>query len=601
MRFKYLDDAGDICELIDWHNDHSDIVVLDFETTDKDPRKAQLLEIQMMGREEDEAVMFDGRHLPLLEGVGVTQVFHNFKYDWKVAALHGTDFMTGPREVRDTMLMHHLADENKEHGLDAIVQETYGDDYKAKFWAEFKAYGDAPLERRLDYGCRDIVYTRRLYRTLCDRLHADGVPPSLVEHVHRLALALYRTELQGIKVDLGFTVEMGSALKAQIGTAERELRALGGYHCEAVELDMWAAQINKLYTPKGKKWQTHPKPEFNFAASGQVVTLLYDQLGLPAQIDKKTKRRTADDKALEALEAQHPIVPKLRELRKYSKMYGSFIEGVLDKVQDGRIYPSFNVNGTVTGRISHSEPNMGQMPSKGEWAKIRGIFVPEAGNKLITCDYGQLEVCIEAHFSGDKNLLRILNEGLSKHDITNDELKLGNRGLAKTLNFAMQYRCSVYKVAELVGCSQEEAQGIFDRYWQVYAGVQEVFEECCAKVRKGEHIVNPFGRRRRFPTEFEKPWEREAAYRQAYSSLIQGTGSDITSTAFYRIAEALEQLGWGRAWFTVHDEVIVEVGAAQVPEARELIQKIMVGIGPEIGLTVPLTVDCSEGLDRWVK
>jgi len=598
MKFTHLTSEAEIRKLIAYHNANSTHVVLDFETTDKDPRKAKLIDIQMSGEVKDTAVMFDGSFLPLLLELKSRLVLWNYKYDFKVAYLHGVDLRE--KFVHDGMLLDHLVDENREHNLDSHIQEKYKDDYKEKFWTKYKNYLEAPFEERLDYGCRDIVYTDRIYRSLLRAIRTHSIPDSLIDHVHRLARALLDTELEGIKVDLPYCIQMGSELKAEIIKTEQELRTLGGYHCDVIELQQWSKEIEKAWTPKGKKWMTLPKPEFNFSSSDQVARLLYDQLRLPAQFSKKSKNRTVDDKALEFLEGQHPIIPEIRKLRKYSKMYTAFIENTLEKVQESRIYPSFNVNGTVTGRISHSEPNMGQMPSKGDWAKIRGIFVPDPGHKLVTCDYSQLEVCIAAHFSMDKNLLKIIHEGVSKHDLTAEGVGLP-RHIAKTLNFAMQYQCSPRKVMDIVGCSEKDAELIWNKYWETYAGEKKVIDECKAKVDRGEPIVNPFGRRRRFPTKFQAPWEKEAAYRQAYSSLIQGTGGDITSRAFYLIAEQMQVRNLGRAWFTIHDEVLAQPKEACVAEARELISSKMVAVGKEISLRIPLAVDCSEPLGRWQK
>jgi DNA polymerase I-like protein with 3'-5' exonuclease and polymerase domains len=598
MTFQHLTAEAEVRALIEWHNQHSDWVVLDFETTSKNPREAKLIDIQMSGREPDEAVLFDARFLPLLLELNTVFVWWNMKYDLTVAALAGCDLRR--KEHRDGMLLHHLLDENADHSLDSIVQARYGDKYKEEFWSKYENYLDAPADERLVYGCKDIVYTDRVYREIRTALAADGIPEKLQLQVHGLALSLLGTELQGIQTDLEYTIQMGTALKADIVATEALLRQLAGDHADILELRQWAKEINECYTPKGKKWKTLPKPQFNFSSSGQVAALLYDQIKLPVVISKKTRNRTVDDDALEKLEGQHPIIPELRKLRKYSKMYGSFVEGVLSRVEGSVLYPSFNVNGTVTGRISHSNPNMGQMPSKGEWAKIRGIFIPQAGSKLITCDYGQLEVCVAAHFSQDKNLLRIIYEGASKHDITAEGVGVP-RATAKTLNFAMQYQCQWQKVKEIVGCNDAEAKAIWNKYWETYAGERAVIDECNKRVDAGLPIINPFGRHRRFPAHFDENWQRAAAYRQAYSSLIQGTGSDITSTAFYRVAERLKSEGWGRGWFTVHDEILAEVREDKVEAARELIQETMVSVGREISLRVPLTVDCSPGLDRWQK
>jgi DNA polymerase-1 len=604
MKFKQLKSEAEVRSLIDWHNANSKYVVLDTETTSKNPREAKLLDIQMSGRGEDEAVLFSGDYLLLLRELKPTCVWWNMKYDLIVAHRHGVDLRGLKNE--DGMLLHHLLDENSEHDLDSLVQAQFGDRYKEEFWEKYENYLDAPFEERIQYACKDIVYTGRIYRHISKALDVDGIPAALRSQVHRLALALLGTELHGIKVDLEYTVEMGTALKADIVGTERQLRELGGYHCDIIELRQWAKEIEKVYSPgpRATKWKTLPKPDFNFQSPAQVVQLLYYELGLPKQLkwDRKSKqeRLTTEDDALAEIEHHHPLVPLLRGYKKKTKMYGSFVEGVLDKAVGDTLYPGFNVNGTVTGRISHMEPNMGQMPSKGEWVKIRGIFVPPPGHKLITCDYGQLEVCVEAHFSHDKQLLKILNEGLSKHDITASEVGLP-RGTAKTLNFAMQYRCEPPKVAEIVGCSKAEGEKIHRRYWEVYAGVERVYQECAAKVDRGEPIVNPYGRKRHLPREFRNKWERAAACRQAYSSLIQGTGADMTSDAFTEIDAELVGRQWGRGWYTVHDECLGQTLEQRVEESRELFRSKMLGIGPKIGLSVPLTVDCSEGLERWTK
>lgn len=423
---------------------------------------------------------------------------------------------------------------------------------------------------------------------------------SLVNHVHRLALALFDTEVQGIRVDLGYTTQMGGELKKEIVETERELRKLSGSHCDVLELRYWAKAIDKAWSPNGRKWKTLPKPEFNWNASQQVQDLLYGQLALPVQKHPKTKNPTADDKALEKLGDAHPVLPVLRKLRKYVKMHGTFVEGVLERVEAGRIYPSFNVNGTVTGRISHSDPNMGQMPSKGEWAKIRGIFVPDPGSALITCDYSQLEVCIAAHFSQDPNLLKIIYEGASKHDITADALGIP-RPTAKTVNFAMQYLCEPPKVAEILGCSPKAGQEAWERYWIAYAGEKRVVDECKKRVDDGLPIINPFGRHRRFSRHFANEWERAAAHRQAYSSLIQGTGSEFTSYSFYTLAEWLKKTGYGRAWFTVHDEALLQCLLRHVDEVRAKTIEVMTGAAKLVDLRVPLSVQCSEPLTRWTK
>jgi DNA polymerase I len=300
---------------------------------------------------------------------------------------------------------------------------------------------------------------------------------------------------------------------------------------------------------------------------------------------------------LEVLSDKNSFISMLREYRGYHKVFGSYVEGTLERQLEGRIYPSFNINGTVTGRISSSNPNMQQLPRDGG---VRGIYIPDPGFKLLSCDYGMLEVVIAAHFSQDKNLLKIIHEGASKHDITAESLGI-ERQLAKTLNFAMQYQCSPRKVAQILDCSQQEGEYAWNKYWETYEGEKKVVEECKAKVDSGKPIINLFGRRRHFPSTFDHKWQKEAAYRQAYSSLIQGTGADLTHRAFYKTAQYYKEQEIGRALFEVHDEIVTMPKDECVVEASAILQSTMVGVGIEAGLTVPLTVDCSEPLERWSK
>lgn len=593
MQFERIQDEAELCEIFDYLNTQ-DVVAVDTETTGLDRHKDTLLSI-VVGTAE-ESFSFDPKWADALLDLNGTLIFQNHKFDYHMLRRVGVDLRG--HKMRDIMLLDHLVDENQEHGLDAMVQRHFQDPYKAEFWAKYDDMAAAPEDERLEYEGKDVCYTARLYRIKLAELREQGVPDSLVEHVHRLAAALYDTEAAGIKVDLEYCTSMGAELKADIIKTERELREMGGVHCEILELEQWYKEINKFKTDK--KRQSVPKPEFNFNASGQVARLLYEQMKLPVQMNKKTKRPTTDAKALEKLAPLHPIPAKLMHHSKITTMYGTFIQGVLERAQGDVIYPKFNENGTVTGRISHSDPNMGNIPSKGDWVKIRGIFIPSPGNKLGTADYGQLEVCIAAHYSQDKNLLRIIHEGASQHDITAEGMGIA-RSLAKTINFALQYGATHHKIAEILNCSEKDGLAALGKYWETYAGLKKFVDWCHGKLDAGEPIANPFGRLRRFPKKFNNPWERASAQRQVFSSLIQGTGGDMMSCAFYRTAETLKARGIGRGWFTVHDEGLIEAPERHFEEAQKCLVDNMLAIGPEIKLTVPLKVSPSGALDRWEK
>jgi DNA polymerase I len=567
----------------------SPVLAVDTETTGLDPHTDKLISV-VIGT-KDEGYSFSPAYVDCLLEWPRLLVFHNMKFDLHFLMRAGIDLLSRP--IRDTMLMHHLVDETAPHSLGHLVQHYFQDNYKEEFWAKYKAAEEAPEDERLVYETKDTQYTARIYDILRAELHAEEIPESLVEHVHRLALSLWRTEYDGLAVDLDYLTAVGTKLSALIEDLKPKMRGMVESHCEAWELDAWAKELDKRKTPKGKAGV--PRPEFSFDSSTQLKSLLYDRLKLPVQKDQKTKNVTTGDDALVALEQAHPLVPLLREYRGHQKVYGAYIEGTLERLRDGRIYPEFNVNGTKTGRISHSNPNMGQLPSTGG---IRGIYVPDPGNAIISADYKQLEVCIAAHFSRDPNLLKIVHEGASQHDITAQSLGIP-RPIAKTLNFAMQYRCSPRKVAQVLDCSQAAAEHAYNKYWETYAGLKALMEECDARVEQGLPIVSPFGRKRRFPTKFEEHWHKEKAKRQAFNFLIQSTGGDITSRALYLADEALRERGWGKALFSVHDECLISPTLKRAEESRALLSEIMVARGPELGLTVPLAVDCSGPQARW--
>lgn len=589
MQFVYLRTADRIKSLIEWHNANSAFVTIDTETTSVNPREAKLIDIQIAGYTSREAVLFDAEFLPLLAALKVPQLYWNFKYDWHVMYRHGLDMRGKP--VIDAMLLDHLADENRSHALSDRVKTLYNDTYKDDFWAKHDSYEQASLEDRIQYACKDIVYTGHVYTKILHELRQDNVPDSLIEHVHSLALSLYDTELAGISVDRPHLIRTGVKLNKRIEELRKEMREAALVECVIVETEAWEAEKAKRKTEKGKA--NVELEEFSFDSPKQVAELLYKWLELPPQKDEKTKKITVNSAALSKLEGTHKVVSLLQEYRDHTKVEGTYISGTLERMDNGRIYPGFNVNGTVTGRLSSSNPNMQQLPREGG---IRGIYIPDDGHKLISADYSSLEVCVEAHYTQDRNLLRVVNEGISKHDITAQNLGV-DRNTAKTLNFALQYHCSAWKVAKLLGVNEKEGKEVYDRYWEIYAGCKKLKDWCDRQVDAGIPLVNLMGRKRRFPAMRRQPWD--GAYRQAYNFLIQSTGADITNRAFYMAEEYLAHMKLGKALFVVHDEIVASAPAEKAVECEVAIVNAMNGVPKQLGLSVALKAVGSGPMDRW--
>lgn len=572
-------------------------ISLDLETTGLDPRKDQLLSV-VLGVPDRRvhggfsAFVFDGISAKYIKDITAPLILHNFKFDYTFLFHKEVDILD--RECRDTMLMHHLWDENKPHGLDAIIQELWQDPYKAEFWAKYKDFKDAPEAEADQYAGKDAIYTLKLYYKLVAYLDDMSIPKHLIEHTHDFAHALLKTELEGVCVDLRAVRDRGIECKIKITELEKGLRALAAEPIAAIEQELYEKELDKRKTDRGKAGVS--RPVFNLSSTAQLQTLLYDELNLPVQRSSQRKP-TVDDAALAKLEDHHPFVRVLRDYRGEQKLFTAFLETAIEKVREGRIYPSFNVNGTVTGRISASNPNLQQLPSTGN---IRSIYIPAPGSAFISADYSQLEVTLAAHFSRDKNLLRVITEGISLHDITAQGLGI-DRSLAKTINFAIQYGAGVKKIQKILKCGEEEATLALKKYWDTYPGLKALIDKCHACVDRGEAIANPFGRQRHLHVDNpQDKWAVAGVKRQAFNSLIQGTGADITNTAFVRISEELVNSNEGRALFPVHDEILIECKAESVLYWESRLKDIMISIGRGINLSVPLTVQTSGGMAAWL-
>lgn len=591
--YKELTTESEVLELIRWHNANSKYIYLDVETTGLNPFTDGITDIVLNSKEKFSSVIFSSRFISAFKELLVPVIAHNFKFDFNFLYRNGVNLRI-PGLYADTMLLDHLLNENEEHSLDSIVKRRYNDNYKEVFWDKYKNYSDAPHEVQVEYACKDIIYTEMVYEDLTFDLEKAGIPDSLIQHVHSLALTLYDTEIKGIKLDLDYLNNMGAVLSGQIAELQVQMRSEVELECLIIENDDYWNIINTYKTDKGRN--NAKKRPFNFDSSQQLGILLYDKLNLPEQLSN-ARKRTVDDGALQRIEAKHSIIPRIREYRGLQKVYTSFIEGSLKKMFRGRIHPSFNINGTVTGRISSSQPNMQQLPKDGG---VRGIYVPDPDFKFLSCDYAQLEVSLAAHFSRDKNLLKIVYEGASQHDITAQGLGIG-RTKAKHVNFAMQYGAGVKKIQAILSCSPKDAEFALNKYWETYTDLYKFIKECHKAVDDGIPLVNPFGRQRHFPIKFKDKWERESAYRQAANSLIQGTGADITSRSLYLTSKNLKENNIGRTLFSVHDEILIEVANSACDSFRNTLISIMEGVGKEIRLTVPLKAECSTPMTRWMK
>lgn len=591
MKYRVLTSEKEIKERIDWYNTHHEWVVVDIETTGLDSFNDKIVDIQLYGQNDEEVCIFPGGLSHMLRHLQSRPVGHNLRFDITFLFRGGIDLIHW--QYHDTMLLAHLENENREsYSLNSLLKEFYGSSHKEAFWAKYKNYTDALVHDRYDYGAEDVRATSRLYVELLRRLDSQGIPTSLVEHTHRLQYSLLKTEIEGIKVDITHLTKTGVAIKSAMEALLPQMKAAAPTEIDAIETELWVEKINKYKSPKGKL--NTPRPEFSFDSPAQLQGLLYHALNLPKQYNYKTKALSADYDSLIKIKDAHPIIPLILQYREYPMVYNTFIQGTLEKLKGDRIYPEFKVNGTKGARISHHNPNMANLPTSGG---IKGIFIPDDGYEFSEFDYSQLEVCIEAHLTQDKNLLDIVCNGASKHDITAHNLGIP-RALAKTVNFAMQYFCGANKVAAILKCSKKEGQHAWNKFWETYPGPKKLKDESDQRIKDGLPLIDLFGRQRRFIHQEYAPWDK--VFRSGYNFLVQSPGGQLMNNACYTANELLRRHRVGKVVLTVHDSGLVSTARGVTECWAPRVAEIMIQQGIEARLSVPLKVSSSIGMPRWL-
>lgn len=346
---------------------------------------------------------------------------------------------------------------------------------------------------------------------------------------------------------------------------------------------------------------------FNLKSTKQLGAILFEKLGLP--VIKKTKTGYSTDvSVLEQLRNEHPLVRTVLEHRKLTKLHSTYLEGLrpLINTVTGRIHTHFQQLVTVTGRLSSTDPNLQNIPTRTELGKkIREIFVPGEGyDYLLSCDYSQVELRVLAHIAQDELLLESFLHGQDVHARTAaevfgvplDEVTGTMRTRAKAVNFGIVYGISDFGLAKQLDINRGEAGRYIENYLGRYTGVKKYMDDMVASAKKQGYVQTLFGRRRYLPDINSRNFNlRGFAERTAINTPIQGTAADIIKIAMVNVQKMLEQGGYkSRILLQVHDELLLEVTEAEREEVGALVKQTMESA---VKLSVPLIADVNYGVN----
>ncbi len=408
---------------------------------------------------------------------------------------------------------------------------------------------------------------------LRERLESDGLARLFDEIERPLTAVLSRMERAGIRIDEDFLGHLSMEYEKELGRIESEIYRLAG-------------------------------EEFLVGSPKQLQVILYEKLGLPILKKTKTGYSTAES-VLEQLTGHHELPAQILAWRKLSKLKSTYVDALPPLVDErtGRIHPTFNQIGAATGRLSANNPNVQNIPIRGDQGvRIREAFIPRDGQIFVSADYSQVELRILAHYSGDHSLVEAFRKGEDIHrrtaaevaGITIDEVTDEQRARAKAVNFGIIYGSTAFGLSQQLGIASAEAQETIDAYFARYEGVRRFLDETTEQAKKDGFVRTLLGRRRSLPDlNSRNRVLRQAAERMATNTVIQGTAADLIKKAMVEVDRAMSDRQLDATMILqVHDELVFETSEAAEAELATVVREKMEGVAE---LSVPLTVELGRG------
>ena len=410
-----------------------------------------------------------------------------------------------------------------------------------------------------------------LYGEMGPKLEERQVEALYFDVEHPLCRVLAEMELAGFQVDAGMLRSFGETLTAAIETLEQRIYSYAG--------------------------------QFNINSPKQLGEVLFERLGLPSYKKTKTGYSTSAE-VLEKLRGAHPIVGEVLEYRQYAKLKSTYVDGLLKVISpDGRVRTSFQMTVTATGRLSSTEPNLQNIPTRTELgSELRRMFVAGPGQILVDADYSQIELRLLAHISGDQAMVDAFRSGEDFHTVTAahvfsvpvEEVTPAMRRAAKAVNFGIVYGISPFSLSQDLGVTVAEAKAYMDAYFHRFPGVKAYMDQVVERARADGYVETPMHRRRALPEiKSSNHNMRSFGERVALNMPIQGAAADIIKLAMVRVHRHLKEAALeARLIMQVHDELIAECPEAEADRVKAILVREMEGAWP---LSVPLIAEAHSG------
>ena len=591
--YKLVENEKDAEELYDFLRTN-EFLVLDTETTSTNPIDAELVGLSFAVKENEafyvaipsnrqEAEKFVNIFKPLYENPKILKIGQNIKYDLEVLRNYGVELKGA---LWDTMIAHYLIQPELRHNMDYMAETLLN--YKTIHIDELigpkgknqKSMRDLPPTLVYEYACEDADVTLKLKNVLEPKLKESGVEHLFYDIEMPLVPVLAEMEMNGVCIDTDSLNETSKIFTNRMQELEQRIYELAG-------------------------------EQFNIASPKQVGDILFGKMKI---IDKPKKTKTGQfvtsEEVLMQLKHKNEIVEDILNHRGLKKLLGTYIDALpkLINPRTGHIHTSFNQTITATGRLSSSDPNLQNIPIRGEDGKeIRKAFIPEPGCLFFSADYSQIELRVMAHLSQDENMMNVFREGKDLHAATAatiykkdiNDVSRDERTKSKRANFGIIYGITVFGLAERLDIARDEAKQLIDGFFQTFPQVHQYMEASKQKAREKGYAETVFHRRRYLPDiNSHNATVRNFAERNAINAPIQGSAADIIKVAMIRIFNRFKAEGIrSKMILQVHDELNFSV----YPEEKEKVERIVIEeMQNAFPLSVPLVADSGFG-QNWLE